>query len=191
MRNKPNALFIFWFMAFSVIATSSEGQQVADYQSWRPRLLQTSNPPEVKPMARQTFRLESSPFGVEVRLYLNDSKRTVEGELLFVDEDSITILTPYENTMTFQLEELRMVKGRFGRIAPRTHLLQCAGVLSTVATGYVVLFAAPANLAIATAMNGKLTKSLRFKTRQPGADWRFLRAYSRHPAGWPDDQPAP
>lgn len=192
MRIKPLSLCYTWLVAFSLVASSGEGQQVSDYKSWspRPRLLRTSPPPKVKPMNQQTYRLESTPFGIDVRLFL-DNKREVNGELLFVDEESITIETSYNRKQTFQLKELSMVKGRFGRIAPRTRWVQFAGVVTTLATGYLFLYAAPANLAIATAVNCSLKKSLRFKTRHPETDWRFLREYSRHPAGWPDGQLMP
>lgn len=191
MRNKPNALFIFWFVAFSVIATSSEGQQASDYQKWRPRLLRTSNPPKVKPMARQTFRLESTPFGIEVKLYRNNARRAVKGELLFVDEDSITILTRYEEIITYPLEKLFLVRGRIGRIAPRTYLLQIAGVLSTAAVGYAASVAAPANLLIAATVNHFLNKSLRITSWNPEEEWEWLQPYSRFPAGLPVSEASP
>lgn len=191
MRNKPYALFIFWFVAFSVIATSSEGQQASDYQNWRPRLLRTSNPPKVKPMARQRFRLESTPFGIEVQLYPNNQKRGIKGELLFVDEDSITILTRYEETKTYSLAELFMVRGKIGRIAPRTYLIQTVGVLSTAAVGAAAIYAAPANVLIAAAVNRSINKSLRITSWNPEEDWEWLQPYSRFPAGLPVSEAAP
>ena len=142
-------------------------------------------------MARQRFRLESTPFGIEVQLYLNNQKRGIKGELLFVDEDSITILTRYDETKTYSLAELFKVRGKIGRIAPRTYLIQIAGVLSTAVVGDLALYAAPANLLIAATVNHSVNRSLRITSRNPEEDWEWLQPYSRFPAGLPVSEAAP
>lgn len=187
MRIEPFSLFYIWLVAFSLVASSSEGQYASKYNYESPRLFQNL---DSTGMRLTTYGLESTPFGIDVRLFLNNN-HVVKGELLLVDEESITILTPYNDTETFQLKELNMIKGRFGRIAPGTRLLQFAGVLSTVTTGWFTIGVAPVNLIIAAAINSSLNKSLRLQSRHPQIDWRFLKTYSRYPAGWPNSQLMP
>tara|TARA_B110000503_G_scaffold78241_1_gene120306 strand:+ start:2174 stop:2737 length:564 start_codon:yes stop_codon:yes gene_type:complete len=187
MRIEPFSLFSFWLVAFSLVASSSEGQYASKYNYESPRLHRNLDSPG---MRRTTYRLESTPFGIDVRLFLNNSN-VVMGELLFVDEESITILTPHNDTETFQLKELNMINGRFGRIAHGTRGLQFVGVLSALTTGWLTLGVAPVNLIIAAAVNSSLKKSLRLQSRYPQIDWRFLKTYSRYPARWPNSELMP
>ncbi|MFZ8837126.1 MAG: hypothetical protein ACO2XQ_08775 [Flavobacteriales bacterium] len=196
MRIESFSFFSFWLVAFSLVASSSLGQYESKYNYQSPRLLETPG----------SHSIQSTPFGIEVRLFLKNqgqmtesflvpvsqaSGSVVKGELLFVDEESITILTPSNYTMTFQLKELSIIKGRFGRIAPRTRMIQAGGILSTITTGLLTIVTAPINLIISTAVNSSLRKSLTLISTNPEIDWRFLKTYSRYPAGWPNSQLTP
>jgi hypothetical protein len=179
MRIEPFSLFYIWLVAFSLVAFSSEGQYESKYNYESPRLLQWTDKGN---MVGDTYGLESTPFGIDVRLFLNNN-HVVNGELLLVDEESITILTPDNDTETFQLKELNMIKGRFGRIARSTRRLQFAGVLTSLTTGWLSIGVAPVNLIIAGGLNSSL--NLRLQSSHPQIDWRFLKTYSRYPAGLP------
>ena len=108
-----------------------------------------------------------------------------------MDEDSITILTRYEEIITYPLEKLFLVRERIGRIAPRTYLLQIAGVLSTAAVGHAAGVAAPANLLIAATVNHSVNKSVKIIAWNPETDWEWLQPYSQFPAGMPVSEAAP
>jgi hypothetical protein len=189
MRIESPLLYIVWLVTLSCIVSTISGQETSefDYQTLEPYFIRNISENHGD---KRIHSLEYSPYGMEVRLILK-TNWTVFGELLYVDDNAIYLALRNGEMKTYQFSEIHFIRGRFGRIAPRTFLLQSLGTITTIAAGFMALFTIPINLIIATSSDLMTKHALQFKSTNPQKDWLLLRSYSRYPAGLQNEQQAP
>ena len=132
----------------------------------------------------------SDPYGAWVVVSLEGpNDRSVAGEFLAVDDDSVFVLTPDSVVRSVALDSVTSARLAFYDAEwSRLAMWTAAGALSTVSNGYFLVFTLPA-WAIGGTLGTAAESRAPILSIDDRAAWYGVRKYARFPAGLPTDLP--